>query len=44
MSTIEDRANEYEAQVMSHEIDPERVKHVQNLWDTDPRWKGVKRP
>ena len=44
MATIEERADEYEAMVLSHEISPEKLAHIQNLWDTDPRWQGVTRP
>ncbi len=44
MGTINKRAEELEAKVMSHDIDPDRVKHVQDLWDNDPRWAGVTRP
>jgi isocitrate lyase len=44
MATIEERAKRFEERVMSHSIDPEKVKHVQKLWDTDPRWKGINRP
>ncbi len=44
MATIEERAKKLEERVMSHTIDPEKVAHVKRLWDTDPRWKGIKRP
>ena len=44
MATIEERAKKLEERVMSHTIDPEKVAHVKNLWETDPRWKGIKRP
>lgn len=44
MATIEERADEYETRVLSHRIDPEKVEHIQDLWDNDPRWKGVTRP
>jgi len=44
MATIEERANRLEERVMSHSIDPEKLAHIQNLWETDPRWKGIKRP
>ncbi|MDK1021489.1 MAG: isocitrate lyase [Candidatus Hydrogenedentes bacterium] len=30
--------------MLSHRIDPEKVEHIQDLWDNDPRWKGVTRP
>ncbi len=44
MATIEERADEYETRVLSHRIDPGKVEHIQDLWDNDPRWKGVTRP
>ena len=44
MATIKERADEYEARMLSHRIDPEKVEHIQDLWDNDPRWKGVTRP
>ena len=42
--TIQDRAKEIERKVLSHEIDPDKVEHVQYLWDNDPRWDGIVRP
>ena len=44
MATIEERADEYETRVLSHRIDPDKVAHIKDLWDNDPRWKGVTRP
>jgi isocitrate lyase len=44
MATIEERARQLETRVMSHSIDPEKVAHLKTLWETDPRWKGIKRP
>ena len=44
MATIEERADEYEVRVLSHRIDPDKVAHIKDLWDNDPRWKGVTRP
>jgi isocitrate lyase len=44
MATIEERGKEFEERVMSHEIDQDKLKHVQDMWDTDPRWDGVTRP
>lgn len=43
MATLEQKADEYEAQVMSHSIDQEKVSHIKNLWEHDPRWTGVTR-
>jgi len=44
MATIEERAAKFEERVLSHEIDPAKVAHIQELWETDPRWLGVARP
>ena len=44
MATIEERADQYEARVLSHRIDPDKVAHIQDLWENDPRWQGVTRP
>ncbi len=44
MSTVEQRAKDLEKKVMSHDIDPERVDHLKQVWATDPRWKGITRP
>ncbi len=44
MATIEERADEYETKVLSHRIDPEKVDHIQDLWENDHRWQGVTRP
>ncbi len=44
MATIDQKAEKLEARVMSHAIDPEKVAHLKTLWETDPRWKGIKRP
>ncbi len=42
--TFEQRARELEERVMSHSFDATKVKHIQDLWDKDPRWKGIVRP
>jgi isocitrate lyase len=44
METYEQRAEKLEERVMSHDIDPDHLKHLQKLWDKDPRWTGVERP
>lgn len=44
MATIEQKADEYEAKISSHSIDPGKIDHIRELWDTDPRWNGIKRP
>ena len=43
MATLEQKADEYAAQVLSHSIDPKKVSHIQDLWDNDPRWNDVER-
>lgn len=42
--SIEERAVEREKHILSHAVDTEDVKHLENLWETDPRWSGIARP
>lgn len=44
MKTVEERALELERRIERHEIDPERVRELDGLWQRDPRWTGVTRP
>lgn len=41
---VEERALEREKNILSHMIDNEDVKHLENLWKNDPRWSGITRP
>lgn len=42
--TIEERAIELAKIILSHDISPDRLEVLRNLWANDPRWKGVDRP
>lgn len=42
--SIEERAVEREKHILSHAVDTEDVKHLENLWETDLRWSGIARP
>ncbi len=41
---VEERALEREKNILSHMVDNEDVKHLENLWGNDPRWSGITRP
>lgn len=41
--SIEERAVKREKHILSHAVDNEDVKHLENLWKTDPRWSGIAR-
>ena len=42
--SIEERALEREKRVFSHDVDPDDIQHLENLWAKDPRWQGIVRP
>ena len=42
--SIEERAVEREKHILSHAVDTDDVKHLENLWGNDPRWAGITRP
>jgi len=44
MTTIEEKAKELCERPSSHEILGDEAACIQQEWDSDPRWKGIKRP
>jgi isocitrate lyase len=43
-TTIEDKAKELCERLSCHEIQGDEAACIQQEWDSDPRWKGIKRP
>lgn len=41
--SIEERAVEREKHILSHAVDTDDVKHLEKLWENDPRWSGITR-
>jgi len=44
IKTVEERAVEIEKLIASHEVDPERIRFLEEQWAKDERWQGIKRP
>ncbi len=44
MLTIEEKAIELEKKLTCHQIDFTEIDELEERWETDTRWKGVKRP
>ncbi len=42
--SIEERAIKREEKILSHSVADEDIKHLNNVWNNDPRWKGIIRP
>ncbi len=41
--SIEERAVEREKHILSHAVNTDDVKHLEKLWENDPRWSGITR-
>ncbi len=42
--TVDERAKALARIILSHDIDPDRLEVLRDLWENDPRWDGITRP
>ncbi len=42
--TVDERAKALARIILSHDIDPDRLDVLRDLWANDPRWDGITRP